>query len=98
MLGQAYFIQKKYGMAKVHLKRAGELNPRHPVVQKYLHLVEPVRSKTKRNIPHYTIKSHQAKSHQAKSHQAKSHQAKSYQAQAVKDVHANWLGRLFGNR
>lgn len=40
MLGQAYLMKKSYGMARVHLKRVLELNPKHSVALKYSRILE----------------------------------------------------------
>ena len=40
MLGQAYLMKKSYGMARAHLKRVLELNPRHSVALKYNQVLE----------------------------------------------------------
>ncbi len=40
MLGQAYLMQKKYGLARVYLKRVLELNPKHSVALKYSQVLE----------------------------------------------------------
>ncbi|WP_008311131.1 J domain-containing protein [Leptolyngbya sp. PCC 6406] len=37
MLGQAYLLNKMEGMAKVHIRQALKLNPRHAVALKYAH-------------------------------------------------------------
>ncbi|NEP61085.1 MAG: tetratricopeptide repeat protein [Symploca sp. SIO2G7] len=40
MLGQAYLMKKSYGMARAHLKRVLELNPKHSVAVKYSQILE----------------------------------------------------------
>lgn len=44
MIGQAYLMEKKFGMAKAHLKRAIQLRPGHPIAVKYMARLEQLQS------------------------------------------------------
>ena len=50
MLGQAYLMQKKYGMSRVHLKRALALNPVHAIAKKYLDRLETLAQSSKNSV------------------------------------------------
>ncbi|MEO0756146.1 MAG: tetratricopeptide repeat protein [Cyanobacteria bacterium J06648_16] len=47
MLGQAYLMQRKFGMSRVHLKRALVLNPGHAIATKYLDRLNTLAKKAK---------------------------------------------------
>jgi curved DNA-binding protein CbpA len=99
MIGQTYFVLKKYGMAKVHLKKVLANNPHHKVAQKYMTLLDqkqPTTSSSVSNLQRANPVSASATNASTKFAQPMAPRVAA--SSTATQPKTTWLGRLFGRR